>query len=1316
MRATSNIPLMDSTSLEVLQEFQKNCSSRATLRQENAPERVERLRTSTACGQGSSGKLKSDIKKTSAFVKKLKLLSESNFSTLQKDILELNLTRYISECVAAIVEAPFKMADLPVAIELISLLHQRYQEFTSLLLQTIVNVFDASHNVEDKQKMIKRRILLRLLAEMYLVDVYDDVSIILSILQRAIRRDSYNQSIGSGSGSLHFSLNATAKSRRNITSSSSSSANNSTQFEIPLLVSFAKFCGLEFFGVVPRKFKDTISRSNTSQDPKWMQLIQAQQHLVPENAQSEALNFYIQAFETISKYYENQHLTVCKLQNRNEKEELNCGEVNEKHAEELEKAKNLFEKVQTSLSLLAEAIDRDMPALPKPENEGDKSETGLLVYDGAEHRSADSNHAHKDSPFSDEDTRSLYEDLPNLLDLVPAVVLGLTEQEVLDMRKKQENQDGNKESTNDPTEEELEVEEAHDEDSGDESLDLEPEDLELERDEIAEKENKVTEAVTKDESTLPTSSSSTIYHHQADTFFTSLDSIVNRERCDKAAAEFCYINSKSNRNRLIKHVFNVPRTHLELLVYYARLIATLNRVLKDDLGQELVELLVSEFNYFIKKRNQFRLESRIKNIRFLAELVKFQLCPASAAFRCLKKCFSDFQGQNVSVATTLLENCGRFLYCCRLTHVRTVHFLSIMMKLKSAKHLDAQAETLIQNAFYLCQPPLQKERVVKQHDPLYLFIQKLLYQDLSEENLKRVTKLLRKLPWKSKAEETRDYVIKAILKVTTGKVMHMPLVVDVLKELAKFYPQLSVWIIDDVLEAIHQALDVNDYRRHQKTLGYAKLLGELYNRGFIGIKIIMDTLYLIIHHSHDLMTLPQYAPYMDYLCKLSIKHAIPNDIDPPSLTLAKTLHSFYLVPQSRYDPRVPSSVDSSTDVFRIRLVCTLIESCGTSAYTERESTFSNGLEKGLQRIRLKCFMVFFQRYILSKDEIPLETDFVIIELFESLTRAWKDQFVRYETWEEADTEAQKISATQLQETEKRQSTKLTRDNVNNETDGNAMRDDAGSKHSSNEASKRMDNDEADSREDEDEDEDEDDDDEEDDEEDEDAQDLKKGDVAKAVKGEVEEEAEDDVDDEEDQIIENEDDNDFVIRDRYQRNEEDELFEQAYKSMVQSSVEPRKSANRINVDKMAIPTMIKTVHPSYTDVEGSTQQGKQGTDGVVYKMLRRGNKGKVEARCLIVPEQSSLAQHCHRQENAGRREQSELKRLVLQNIEREELQDTFTPMFDVNERFPLPSSTRTTIAAPPTQLTADGRATFGQSSEWNNAEFGLRRGRNYRGGR
>ncbi|RLN87580.1 hypothetical protein BBJ28_00005886 [Nothophytophthora sp. Chile5] len=1153
-------------------DLQRQLDARLELRAQNSPERVAALRAQIS---GGALKLKSDIKKSSAFVKKLKLLSESNAESVLKDVEELNLTRYVSECVAALAEAPLKLADLPAAVRAASLLHQRYEDFASGMVRTLVGVFESSYGSEDKSKMVKRRLILRMLSELYLAGVFDDVQVVAQLIQRVARREQ-GSSASKQRGKGNMSLGSSAASQ---------------QLEVPLLVTFAKSVGVEFLGVQPKKFKE-LAKQLRGNDA-FQTLVDNQPTLVPKAVQQECLASFLEAYEMICKFYLAQHAAFLKLEARNEKEEVNRGEVTEEHVQELKNGKLLFEKLQTSVNSLADALDREVPPLPVEEKDDGSGRGGILVWEGE----GGGRELSRDGPFDDEATRSFYEDLPDLLELVPAVVLGLTEADVAELKKKKEaaaaatpeeeaetEAEGEGEGDADEGEDGGEIDEATLEEMEADAV-KEPEASDANEDESESKQ----EVETANAGVSTTASSSTTagsYHHQLDAFFGSLEDLVNRDRCDKAAVEFCYRNSKATRNRLIKTLYAVPRTHLELLAHYARLVATLQSVLKEDIGGELVGLLVGEFHGLIKRRNQFRLESKIKNIRFLAELVKFRICPPNTGFRCLQKCFADFQGHNVHVATTFLENCGRFLYCSKHTHVRTVNYLNIMMKLKAAKHLDPQLETLVENAYYMCKPPKRVERQAKQYDPMYLFLIKVLYQDLNDSNVNKVVKTLRRLPWQE--SPTCGMVIKALLKVTKGKVMQMKWICEVVKGLSRYHDEVLVLLVDEVLEHIRRGLEVNDYRDHQRSLGYVKLLGEIYNCGLVNMNVVVETLYLLINQSHDLLMLPQYS----------------SDKTPPA-QLLELKKRFLLVPDMRYDPRVPSEVDGPTEVFRIRLVCAFIETCNGSG--NASVSIGNPSERGISRPRLGRFMVFFQRYLFSKTEVPMETDFVVFDLFEMLASCLKDQFKKFETWEEVDSAVQEILRGDLEEAELRLSKK------------NAA-------------------------------------------------------LLMATNG--------------------------------------------LESAAEDSADARKPVARVNVDKMAIPTVVKSA-TSLTPAapRGALALGANGSpDGVVFRMLRRGNKGKVEARQLVVPEESSLAQHSHRQENAGKKEQSELKRLVLQNMERDDFMseaplDATLPSFAPPLRASSSSSSNQVAAQQQVDATRSG---FGGGSEWNNAEFGLRRGRGYRG--
>ncbi|CAK4649662.1 hypothetical protein LEN26_011042 [Aphanomyces euteiches] len=1095
-------------------------SLRETLRQQNSPEACADVQKAISSGKF---KLKSDLKKSSTLVKKLKGLGDANLAACLKDVGELNLTRYLSECVVSLVEAAgtLKPSEVSSHIQVISVLHQRYgyTEITEPLIQAYTTAFMPPPtttppappvDAATKQRQIKRRLVtLRILTELYMVGVLRDVSVIYNILHCVVTREDL-----------------TAKpSKKQQTATPANT--KQPPLDVPLLVSFAKYAGSDFLGG-----KDNGDASASS-------------ITVPPAMQAQFRALFEQAFDMIATLYIAQHQTVRKLEKRNMKEEVNRGELSEEHVADLAAATTLCEKLTASITTLSETLQKPIPSLPV-DNSDDARLAQLLLWDGGEGRAE----LHADGPFDDEDTRSFYEDLPDLLELVPAVVLGLTEAEVAELKLKKAAfaVEEEKESQDDIPDEPIVDEIDEGEDKNPDSEAPGPKEVET----------------TEEAGDKPTQS----YHHQTDAFFASLEDMISRDRCDKAAVDFCYRNTKAARTRLVNTLYSVPRTHLELLPYYSRLIATLDSVLKDNVGGALVDLLVQEFNYFQKKKNQYRLESKVKNIRFLGELTKFKLAPPVVGFRCLRRCFADFQGHNVVIATTFLETCGRFLYCSKFTHVRTAQCLEIMMRLKAAKHLDPLSDTLVQNAYYMCKPPERVARVKAPHDPIYLFMLHLLYTDLNHENVGKVVRICRKFDWDD--PRTMNWFIKAALKVTMSQVLQMSLVCDVITGLSRYHEDLTIFIVDSVIESILYHLDMNNYKYHQRNLGLVKLLGEFYNHQLVNSVVVFDILYWIIHHSHDMTKMKTDTPLTDEMQR-----------------------RFELVPDMKFDPRVPSEVDNDRNVFRIRLVCALLETCGTS------------FDRGITKKKLERFLVFFQRYLLSKAEIPLETEFVVLDLFEVLGA--KDKIVRFDTWEQADAAAQGIWGLELQQAERR----LLKTKVSNtlqipeeydEDDADEDEDNFSSEDEAEDAVAGEDDD---------------------DEEDEDA----------ATSSE-EEDDEDEEDEEEEQII---------VKNQ-PKQEEDEEFDRAFKSMMQGSLESRKHIPRVNVDKMAIPTVVKTTH----------HLDQVNDSSVVFRLLKRGNKGKLEAREIMVPQETSLAQHSQRQEDAGKKEQSELKRLVLLNVERDEM--------------------------------------------------------------
>jgi regulator of nonsense transcripts 2 len=186
-------------------------------------------------------------------------------------------------------------------------------------------------------------------------------------------------------------------------------------------------------------------------------------------------------------------------------------------------------------------------------------------------------------------------------------------------------------------------------------------------------------------------------------FLNDLPLSVNRALIDKLAMDFCQINNKGNRRRLMAALFKVPRSRLDLLPFYARLVATLNPCIS-EISSELISNLRGEFHFYTYKLLLDNLDGKLRNIRYMGELTKFKVCPPKEALRCLQILVRRFEYHDIDVACALLDTCGRFLYRSGDTHIRTKILLEILNRKRVALPLDVRQNAMISNAIYYCNP------------------------------------------------------------------------------------------------------------------------------------------------------------------------------------------------------------------------------------------------------------------------------------------------------------------------------------------------------------------------------------------------------------------------------------------------------------------------------------------------------------------------------------------------------------------------------------------------------------------------------------
>ncbi|KAK9911705.1 hypothetical protein M0R45_035600 [Rubus argutus] len=760
-------------------------------------------------------------------------------------------------------------------------------------IQAAVQICSLLH--QRNLRAMKKRSTLKLLLELYFVGVIEDGGIFVNII-------------------------------KDLTSGEHLKDRDTTQTNLTLLASFARqgrmFLGLQLSG--PEIHEEFFKGLNITADQK---------------------KFFKKAFqtyyETVAELLQSEHTSLRQMEHENSRILNAKGELSDDSASSYEKLRKSYDHLYRNVSSLAEALDMQPPVMPE-----DGHTTRVTSGEDASSPAAGKDSSVLEAIWDDEDTRAFYECLPDLRAFVPAVLLGEAEHKVNEQSAKtQEQTDYQSQQTI--------------EDAGESSADVgalqEGKIIEKGKDKEEKDKEKIKDA-DKEKSDRKGENEKeklkSIEGTNLDALLQRLPGCVSRDLIDQLTVEFCYLNSKANRKKLVRAVFNVPRTSLELLPYYSRMVATLSTCMK-DVSSMLLAMLEEEFNFLINKKDQMNIETKIRNIRFIGELCKFRIAPAGLVFSCLKACLDDFSHHNIDVACNLLETSGRFLYRSPETTVRMANMLEILMRLKNVKNLDPRHSTLVENAYYLCKPPERSARVAKVRPPLHQYIRKLLFSDLDKSTLEHVLRQLRKLPW----GECEPYLLKCFMKVHKGKYGQIHLIASLTAGLSRYHDEFAVSVVDEVLEEIRLGLELNEYGMQQRRIAHMRFLGELYNYEHVDSSVIFETLYLILIFGHG-------TTEQDVL-------------DPPE------------------------------DCFRMRMIITLLETCG------------HYFDRGSSKRKLDRFLMHFQRYILSKGVLPLDVEFDLQDLFAEL----RPNMTRYSSLEEVN-----AALVELEEHERTVST----DKANNE--------------------------------------------------------------------------------------------------------------------------------------------------------------------------------------------------------------------------------------------------------------------------------------------
>jgi regulator of nonsense transcripts 2 len=864
------------------------------------------------------GSLDSSMKKNTAFIKRLRTaINAASQSQFLQDIRTLSLHKYLSEIISACYEGLCKLktpGEIAAGVEIISALHQRFgaAEFTGYIGWYIgrgLATPDKSHlktlaqdvrEREEKERLARQRVLLRVATELWLVGVLRSLDDVARPEEAGKNKD--NGKLVEGSTKTRTRAENADAEPFPLEVLKDMLGHDREHVNLPLVVIFVKAFAWDILGAKPSSAegRKTVNEDGTTTGDKSEDNSAAEEDeqlskdppIISTELQQRFKNIFVRYFEDVKAHLLRDQKHLATQGRKNAEAYVKSGEVFEDRQANYEKQMKTQERLISNAQVMADALGVDMPDLKEKDSTANAGDGSIGLIKAGEYL-----RGRTDGPgiWEDEDERRFYENLVDLKDRVPGILLEEAKKKKVDT----DEQVGKRIET---------------------------------KTESGDKEASETAATAKvsDADDQSTAIANKSVGTQVDAVLARLPELNTKDAVDQTAIDFCFLNSKASRNRLIKAVQDIPKGRSDLLPIYSRLIATLGKYMP-DVSQGLVAYLDDEFRSLQRRKSKdFLGQVRTQNVRYLAELTKFGVVPEHVIFHCLKVSLDDFSRMNIEIICNLLENCGRYLLRNPDTSPRMASFLETLQRKKSAQVLGQQERMLIENAVYYVNPPERAAIEQKERTPVELFLRKIMYQDLTRRTLDRTVKQIRKMHWEE--QEVVNFLHKIFSKPGKIKYSNIHLLAVILGTIHRYHQDFAISVIDDLLESITFGLELNDFKFNQRRIAEVKFLGELYIYRLVDSPLIFDTLYKLLNYGWQ----GGYAR-----------------------------------------PELYNPLDLPDDYFRIRLVCNLLETCGMY------------YDKGAAKKKLDFFLTYFQYYVCTKEALPMDVEFIVQDAYNLTRPQWK---------------------------------------------------------------------------------------------------------------------------------------------------------------------------------------------------------------------------------------------------------------------------------------------------------------------------------------
>lgn len=649
--------------------------------------RAENLRwhgkTDRPCVDGRD----SSLKRTTALVRRLRLFSENPSPGSAEVLLEeiehqVNLSRYVGECVTSVLEAKIKPNDMFMAVKLCSSLHRQYGDFAQELGSGFARRMAVP--LETDADVLPRRALLRLWMDLYICGILSDEKPFSAMWRREL---------GSAPSSL------------SVFSAAAASTNSALvlwlERTLQVLVGVAKYLQqlLSSNGDLVGPLNRLLGHLAAVCTPHWFK----------DSVVSVLRQLKGQLVDFESSY---QQVLLTK------------GEASREMSAKKDDLRKGFERLVALAGALAEVMSFDTACLdalsipagvPSDSALAGSSAAMLGSADGAAGESAAATSVDDDVFDGDEDGRAFYSDFLDLRTMLPGALF-----------------DGPSAAGAGSDNQTAAVGAGVGAGTGAGILVKGP----AATDGSGEAGAAASPALETAEESPGAAGPSTVDSADVVGLLLSVPKkLFSRSLVDEFAQAFCFVGkNRSVRRRLVAvmllHSRQNSSTKLpslpvpyfvggagsvvafaysgESTPYYSRLVATLTRGYP-DVGPLLVGVLLEEFEYLFKNYRtspaQKDVDARNKNIKFLAELTKAGVCPAKDILLCFAKLVDDFSLPSIEVMCTLLETAGKFLYRHADSKTRFQNLVEMMQRKRVAKLLPQDILLSLENAYYATVPP-----------------------------------------------------------------------------------------------------------------------------------------------------------------------------------------------------------------------------------------------------------------------------------------------------------------------------------------------------------------------------------------------------------------------------------------------------------------------------------------------------------------------------------------------------------------------------------------------------------------------------------